>query len=91
MLADDTNLFYSHEDIRTLFYTVNTELVKVNHWFKANKLSLNLKKTNYTLFYKPVTKDDIPFKIPELTINNKLIEQWKLIKFLGVTLDEFIS
>ena len=29
-----------------LFHTANTdtELVKVNHWFKANRLSLNVKK-----------------------------------------------
>ena len=27
-----------------LFDTVKTELVKVNHWFKANKLSLNVKE-----------------------------------------------
>ena len=41
--ADDTNLFYSHKDIKTLFHIVNMELVKVNHWFKVNKLSLNTK------------------------------------------------
>ena len=44
MFADDTNLFYSHKDIKTLFHIVNTELVEVNHWFKANKLPLNAKK-----------------------------------------------
>ena len=33
-----------------LFHTVNTELVQGNHWFKANKLTLNAKKTNFTLF-----------------------------------------
>ena len=27
MFADDTNLFYSHEDVKALFHTVNTELV----------------------------------------------------------------
>ena len=30
MFADDTNLFYSHKDIKTLFHTVNRELVEVN-------------------------------------------------------------
>ena len=43
MLADGSNLFYSHKDFKTLFHTVNTELVKVNHSFKANNLSLNVK------------------------------------------------
>ena len=40
MFADDINLSHSHKDIRMLFHKVNTELVKVNHWCKANKLSL---------------------------------------------------
>ena len=56
MFADDTNLFYSRKDNKTLFHTVNTKLVKVNHWLKTNKLSSNVKKSNYTLFYKPSTK-----------------------------------
>ena len=45
MFADDTNLFYFHKDIKMLFHTVNTELVKVNRWFKfkANELSFNVK------------------------------------------------
>src|SRR6218665_3352712 len=29
---------------------LNKELVKVSDWFRANKLSLNLSKTNYVLF-----------------------------------------
>ena len=43
MFADETNLFYSHEDLRILFQVINEELVKTNNWFKANKLSLNAK------------------------------------------------
>ena len=42
--AGDTNLFYSNNDIETLFSTVNMELEKISEWFKANKLSLNIKK-----------------------------------------------
>ena len=44
IFAGNTNLFYSHKDIKTLFHTVNTELVKVNHWFETNKLLLNATK-----------------------------------------------
>ena len=57
------------------------KLEKISEWFKANKLSLNIKKTNYTLFHKNSTKDDLPLKLPDLTS----------IKFLGVMLDENIS
>ena len=50
MFADDTNLFFSHRNISTLFLTVNNELHKTGEWFKANRLSLNIKKTKYTFF-----------------------------------------
>ena len=50
--ADDTNLFYSNNYIETLFSTVNMELERIREWFKANKLSLNIKKTNYTLLHQ---------------------------------------
>ena len=66
MFADDTNIFYSHQNISSLFMTVNNELDKIGKWFKANKLSLNVKKTKYTFFHKNYIKDDIPLKLPAL-------------------------
>ena len=44
MFANDTNLFCSHKNIKTLFQIVNSELKLVTEWFLANKLSLNAKK-----------------------------------------------
>jgi len=40
MFADDTNLFFSEKDINF----VNSELEKRTDWFKANTLSLNVKR-----------------------------------------------
>ena len=51
MFADDTNLFYSHNDVKELFQIMNAELSRLNDWFCANKLSLNTDKTNRTLEY----------------------------------------
>ena len=51
MFADDTNLFMSDKNISTLFNNMENELQKVTKWFQANKLSLNVKKTKYTLFH----------------------------------------
>ena len=71
MFADDTNLFYSHNNnIKTLFETVNKELTLINEWFKANKLSLNTSKTKYTFFHKLRRNDYITLKLPALKINN---------------------
>ena len=50
MFADDTNLFFKHENVNQLFANVNKELQKVSKWFKLNKISLNIKKTNFIIF-----------------------------------------
>ena len=91
MFADDTNLFLSHQNINTLFKIFNEELKKIGDWFKANKLSLNNRKTKYTLFHKKSSKDNLPLKLPALKIADNNIERKTAIKFLGVMLDENIS
>ena len=52
MFADDTNFFLRNKNIIQLFTKMNEELDKFSIWFKANKLSLNDKKTKFTLFHK---------------------------------------
>ena len=79
IIADDANIFCSHKNIHQLFAKFNEELEKIGDWFKANKLSLNNKKTKYTLFHKSVK------------IGNNQIERKKAIKFLGVMLDENVN
>ena len=50
LFADDTNLFFSHNDIQTFTHIINSEILGLSNWFKANKLSLNVKKSNYVIF-----------------------------------------
>ena len=91
MFADDTNLFFNHKDIKHLFTVVNNELVNIKDWFTANKLSLNVEKTKYSFFHKPSKKDDIPFRLPKLIINNYEIRREESIEFLGVLLDQHLT
>ena len=81
MFADDTNLFFSNCDIPVLFATVNSELSKINQFFLANKLSLNVTKAKYSFFHKTSKKDDIPLKLPRFRKNS-------VNQFLRVLLDE---
>ena len=74
MFADDSNFFYSHKNIKGLFYIVNSELEKISLWFKPNKLSINIKKTKFTLFHKNSFKDDIPVKRLALMVGSNNIE-----------------
>ena len=49
LFADDTTLLYSHPDISSKIDSINKELNEISNWFKANKLSVNISKTNYMM------------------------------------------
>ena len=91
LFADDTNLFYSHKDITVLFKIFNEELDKINEWFISNRLSLNVEKTKFILFHKPSKAENIPLKLPNLLINNKIVKRELTTNFLGVLIDEKLS
>ena len=60
--ADDTTRTstlnsFECSDIRN---NVNKELNKISNWLKANKLSLNVKKTKFMIFHMPQKKTEIP-------------------------------
>lgn len=48
--ADDTSLFFSHIDLKVLVSKANYDLDNVSKWFVLNKLSLNVKKSNFITF-----------------------------------------
>ena len=91
MFADDTNLFFSAKNIKHLFQTMKKELIIIQDWFNANKLSLNVTKTKYSFFHSLSSADKIPLRLPELKINNTVIKREEKMKFLGVLLDENIT
>ena len=91
MFADDTNFFYSDNNIKNMFKIVNQELKRVQIWFNANKLSLNVSKTKYSFFHSSAYKDKIPLRLPTLEINNIIIKRDPTMKFLGVLLDENLN
>ena len=91
MFADDTNLFYSNKNIKTLFKEMNIELKNISEWLRANKLSINIDKTNFILFHNNRDKDHVPLKLPTLCINDAPIKQVVSTKFLGVQIDENIN
>jgi len=66
---------------------VNNELDLLSTWFRANKLSLNVDKTNFILF-KSRNK-----RYPEISvhIDGRSIKQVSHVKFLGVYLDELLN
>ena len=60
IFSDNTNLFIPDSNIENLFEIMNEELRKVAIRFKANKLSLNISKIKYSLFYSTRKRKNIP-------------------------------
>ena len=91
MFADDTSLFLSDKNIENLFSKMNDELKNVSIWFKANKLSLNITKTKFSLFHPSRKKRNIPVNLPKLEIDNTKIKRECVTKFLGLLIDENLT
>ena len=75
MFADDTNLFLSDQNISESFQQMNKELQSVLTWFKANKLSINIDKTKWTVFYPTSKKRFMSTKFQELFIDGITLER----------------
>ena len=85
LFADDTTVYYANKSIAALYEIMSQELSCLSDWFRANKLSLNVSKTNYILFSNTDSKLSY---LPEITLANQVISKAESVKFLGVHIDE---
>ena len=87
--ADDTNLLYINESLKTLCKKVNYDLKGISNWLNANRLSLNVNKTEFVIFRSPRKSiDSIEINIK---LNGKRLYPSSYIKYLGVLIDEHLS
>jgi len=50
LFADDTTVYYSNKDENSMIKNIEIDLISLSQWFYANKLSLNVGKTNFVIF-----------------------------------------
>ena len=50
LFADDTTLYLTGKDLVIINDLLNIEFRKIYRWFNANKLLINIDKTNYVIF-----------------------------------------
>ena len=89
-----TNLLDADKNLKSLESTVNDELCKLYDWLIANKLSLNIKKSNLVIF-RPRPKN-VKYKVNlkifnDHTNSDTSLERKSYIKYLGVLIDENLS
>ena len=85
LFADDTNIFAEGRDPAELAGRVNRGLGMLSEWFRCNRLTLNLKKTEYVYFGRPGRGGDLPGGI---VIGGEQVRRVQEARFLGVWVDE---
>ena len=88
LFADDTNIYYESDNLKTLEKVLNTELKKLSQWLHVNRLALNVSKTNFVIFRS--TKKIVDHNVV-LIMNRKAIEQKDHVKYLGILIDQHLS
>ena len=92
--ADATTVYQSGPNADNLIINTNHELILLYDWLCANKLSLNVKKTNWCIFSPQNSNFEVNLNI---TINNEIISQIGIrnneetVKFLGIYIDPHIT
>jgi hypothetical protein len=87
LFADDTSVAISNGNFRDFSATTNLVLSRMIEWFAANKLILNLEKTNIIKF---VTKN-MPHCALTIGYKDKYIEAVVSTKFLGIHFDNHLN
>ena len=91
MFADDTNISYSSNNPTDLENLMNSSLVNLNRWLIANKLSLNIAKTEFKVIgsrQRLATFDNHELRV---TVDSEPVRQVTSTKTLGLILDENLT
>ena len=72
LFAEDTYIFFSQHDPNQVMEILNNELKKLSSWFQANKLSIDIKKSNFILLKIKQNRQklDLHFSINDVEIDS---------------------
>ena len=91
MYADDTNVTFSAATIPYLESQINSDLKYIDRWLKANKLSLNVAKTEFMVISSRQKLQPLTDYIMNIHIDGVPINQTNQSKSLGLIIDENLS
>ena len=87
MYADDTHLTYAGDNADNIQLHLNQDLENVHNWLRANKLTLNMTKTEFMLIGSRQRLSTLT-ESPTFAINDCQVSQVTTAKSLGVTIDD---
>ena len=86
--ADDTNLLHFSKSITKLNKYVKLNMKNLIDWLNANKISLNVQKTELVIFKHQRKKLDCEVKIK---LNRKQLYPTDSVKYLGIRIDKNLN
>ena len=90
MYADDTHLTYADKDVNIIQSCLNEDLLNISKWLIANKLTLNMSKTDFLLIGSRQKLNTITDS-PVLSINGTPVNQVSTSKSPGILIDANLS
>ena len=90
MYADDTSLVVNGEDLNALIQLLNTALIDLCTWFRANRISLNTIKTFYMIFQRAKIKH-MSGVGNSIVMDNTILVKRSSLKYLGVIVDHNLN
>ena len=89
LFANGTCIFGSNKNYKKLEDEIKTSLGNITNWPKANKLMINVKKSNL-IFFK-VGNNQSADETIKIYIENQILEPKDTAKYLGVYIDKGLS
>ena len=86
--ADGTNLMHFSKSVNRLNKHVNLDFKNLTYWLNANKISLNVKKTELVILNSKGKKLDSPIKVK---LSRKWLYPSKSVKYLGIKIEKNLN
>ena len=90
MYADDTSINFASNSVEEINECINSDLEEIRLWLAANKLTLNLTKTEFLLIGSRKRLSNLS-ENPSIKVNQIPVEQVSTTKSLGVYIDQNLN
>ena len=87
LFADDTNFSFSHSNYNVMVPMLNNELTKIYDWTLANRLTINVNKTELLIF----TNRNVITDSTQIELNGSHLNFTDRARFLGVIMDDSLN
>ena len=81
-------MYYDSDNLINLQKIVNREQKKIKKWLDANRLALNITKTNYVIFHSPSKMIE---QFIRIKLGSKSIDRANSVKYLGILVDSTLT